>query len=72
MVALINLKSLPSSAQDSYILKNLPQFESINTPVEDIDTLCRALERSTDRVKKHFDKWNIILQKQQRLLVVKN
>lgn len=59
----INLKTLPISAQDQYILAHLPQFESINTAIEDIDTLCRALERSTDRTKKHFDKWNIILQK---------
>jgi len=60
----INARSLPKEACDRYVLETLPDLEEVKSPtiVEDRDALIRAVERSNNRNKRHFEKWSMILQ----------
>jgi len=57
----IQLKSLPQTAIDLYMLAEMPHIPEVKVNTEDTELVMRTYDRSTKRVKKHFDMWCQIL-----------
>ncbi len=58
----IEVGSLPREASDKWALRHLPQYEPAQVRVEtDREMVIRQRERVDNRTKKHFDKWERIL-----------
>ena len=59
----IDVRSLPAEASNRYVQETLPEAPEVATRAEDVETVIRSYDRATDRAKKNFDKWTLILLK---------
>lgn len=59
----INVRTLPKEASDRYVMATLPESTEVQVQSEDVETVIRSYDRATDRAKKNFDKWMLILLK---------
>ena len=59
----IDVRSLPAEASNRYVQETLPEAPEVATRAEDVETFIRSYDRATDRAKKNFDKWTLILLK---------
>ncbi|MBQ3716624.1 MAG: transposase [Fibrobacter sp.] len=59
----IDVRSLPAEASNRYVQETLPEATEVATRAEDVETVIRSYDRATDRAKKNFDKWTLILLK---------
>lgn len=57
----IQLKSLPQTAIDRYMLAEMPHIPEVKVNTEDTELVMRTYDRASKRVKKHFDMWCQIL-----------
>lgn len=57
----IQLKSLPQTAIDRYMLAEMPHIPEVKVNTEDTELIMRTYDRASKRVKKHFDMWCQIL-----------
>lgn len=57
----IQLKSLPQTAIDRYMLAEMPHIPEVKLNTEDTELVLRTYNMATNRVKKHFDMWCQIL-----------
>lgn len=64
----IQLKSLPQTAIDRYMLENLPHIPEVKISTENTELLMRTYDRSTKSVKGHFDKWSQILSRSEGIV----
>lgn len=58
---MIQLKSLPKTAIDRYMLDELPHIPEVKLITEDVELLMRKYDMAKNSTKKHFDKWSQIL-----------
>lgn len=59
----IQLSSLPQPDAERFMALKLPHVQLLNTSREDTDLVLRSYEKASVPVKRHFDKWSLILQK---------
>lgn len=64
----IQLKSLPQTAIDRYMLAEMPHIPEVKVNTEDTELVMRTYDRASKRVKAHFDMWCKILSRSEGIV----